>query len=232
MGNYDIDETVLNAYIDGQVDAELEQAVLCALHGSASLREEVSRLRLTKDWIRLGFAAAAPVPRADRYCAGRRAHGLVTALAASLATLMIGVAGGLLGYWCADAPPGEQPQRILLHLDQSEPAQLRTLLDYAEAFLRRKTASGAQLEVVVNAGGIDLVTRGVSPYETRVRAMMQRYPSLHFVACANSIRQQRQTGAETLMISDVHSDQTAIEHIVGRLRDGWSYRKIEQLDTI
>jgi hypothetical protein len=34
------------------------------------------------------------------------------------------------------------------------------------------------------------------------------------------------------MITDVHSSSTALDHIVSRLRDDWSYRKIDDLGAI
>jgi len=34
------------------------------------------------------------------------------------------------------------------------------------------------------------------------------------------------------MITDVHRSSTALDHIVARLRDGWSYRKIDDLSAI
>ena len=232
MSGYDIDETTLNAYVDGQLDPELQQAVLYALNRSARLREEAARLRMTKDWMQAGFAATT-APQRSRVDTGvGRRRWLGTALAASLATLAVGAGAGLLGYWCAGIQAGAQPHRVVLHLDRSERTPFRALLDYAEAFLRRNSKPGAQVEVVANASGIALLTSGVSPYEARVRAMMQRYPNLHFVACANSIRQLLQTGREAVMISDVRSSNTAVEHIVARLSDGWSYRKIDDLDAI
>ena len=75
---------------------------------------------------------------------------------------------------------------------------------------------------MANTNGIDQVTSGVSPYEARVRAMMQQYANLQFIACANSIRQLRNRGSDALMITDVHRNSTALDHMVARLRDGWS----------
>lgn len=232
MSSDDIDDTTLNAYVDGQLDPELQQAVLHALNRSARLRDQAARLRMTKDWMQAGFGATTTPqrPRLDTGVRPRRWLG--TALAASLATLAVGAGAGLLGYWCADIQAGGQPQRVVLRLDGSESTQFHAVLDYAEAFLRRNSEPGAQVEVVANASAVDLLIQGMSPYEARVRAMMQRYPNLHFVACANSIRQLRETGAQALMIRDVHSGNTAIEHIVARLGDGWSYRKIDDLDVI
>lgn len=232
----DIDETTLNAYVDRQLDPELQQAVLHAMQCDARIRQRVGQLRMAKDWIRAGFPASPAKPLAQARSRGAW-HRVGSALAASVIALAIGIGSGVLGYLCADAgvfasAVQDQPQRIVLHLDESQPERFRAVLDYAEQFLRQHSEGGAQVEVVANANGLDLVTSGVSPYETRVRTMMQQYPNLHFIACANSIRQLRKRGSEALMITDVHSSSTALDHIVSRLRDGWSYRKIDDLSAI
>ena len=149
--------------------------------------------------MRAGFPASPAKPLAQaRY--PRVWHRPGAALAASVIALAVGIGSGVLGYLCADkgvfgGAVQDQSQRIVLHLDESQPDRFRSVLDYAEQFLRRHSEGGAQVEVVANASGIDLVTSGVSPYEERVRAMMQQYPNLHFIACANSIRQLRLRGA-------------------------------------
>jgi hypothetical protein len=58
--------------------------------------------------------------------------------------------------------------------------------------------------------------------------MRRQYPNLRFVACANSIRELRKTGAAVLMITVVHSRNAELHRFVSRLRDGWRYRKIDE----
>ncbi len=236
LGSNDIDETTLNAYVDGQLDLELQHAVLEAMRRDALVRDRVSQLRMAKDWMRAGFSGAWARPPARPF-AGNRRQRLAPALAASLAMLTVGIGGGALGYYCAQADrfaitAGEQADRIVLHLDDADPQHFRALLDYAEQFLRDRRERGAQVEVVTNAAGIDLMRSGVSPYEARIEAMLQRYPNLHFIACATSIRQLQKRGEQALLITDVHTGTTAVDHIVSRLRDGWSYRKIAEFSGI
>ncbi len=68
------------------------------------------------------------------------------------------------------------------------------------------------MEVAANANGIDQVTSGVSPYEARVRAMMQQYPNLHFIACANSIRLLRERGFASHRFDHTDNRQAAHRH--------------------
>ena len=232
----DIDETTLHAYVDRQLDPELQRTVLHAMQCDARLRQRVGQLRMSKDWMRTAFPVSPVQPVVQVRC-NSMGHKAGTTLAASVMALAIGIGSGVLGYLCADrgviaGAVQDQAQRIVLHLDESKPERFRAVLDYAEQFLRQHSTSDTQVEVVANANGIDLVTSGVSPYEARVRAMMQQHPNLHFIACANSIRQLRERGLEALLLTDVHSSSTALDHIVARLRDGWSYRKIDDLSAI
>jgi intracellular sulfur oxidation DsrE/DsrF family protein len=235
VSNDHIDETTLHAYVDRQLDRQLQQAVLHAMQSDARIRQRVGRLRMTKDWMRTGFAAGPGEPVAQ---AQHRSmwHKTGTALALSIIALTVGISSGVLGYLYAGkgviaGAAQDQAQRIVLHLDESKPERFRAVLDYAEQFLRQHGERGTQVEVVANANGIDLVTSGVSPYQARVRAMMQQHPNLNFIACANSIRQLRARGLEALMLTDVHSSSTALDHIVARLRAGWRYRKIDDLSA-
>jgi intracellular sulfur oxidation DsrE/DsrF family protein len=206
------------------------------MQSDARIRQRVGQLHMTKDWMRAGFPVSRVQPVVQVRC-NSMWYKAGPALAASVIALAIGISSGALGYLCADrdviaGAVQDRAQRIVLHLDESKPERFRAVLDYAEQFLRQHGESDAQVEVVANADGIDLVTSGVSPHRARVRAMMQQHPNLHFIACANSIRQLRERGLDALMLADVHSSSTALDHIVARLRDGWRYRKIDDLSAI
>jgi intracellular sulfur oxidation DsrE/DsrF family protein len=195
-----------------------------------AVQYQVAQLRMTKDLIKAGFPlrqARNSVPPGRGRMLQRR--WLAAALAASLSTVIVSFGAGLLSYRCADS---NRAEKILLHLDNPEPERFGVVLNYAEAFLRQHGEAGARVDVVANAGGIELLRKGVSPYETRMLRLMRQYPNLHFVACANSVRQLQATGNEVLMITDVHSDATAVDHIVSRLGEGWSYRKIDHLSGV
>jgi intracellular sulfur oxidation DsrE/DsrF family protein len=56
--------------------------------------------------------------------------------------------------------------------------------------------------------------------------MMDRYDNLSFVACANSIKRLREQGVDVLLIDRTHTRETAIDHFIERLQQGWTYIKI------
>jgi len=232
----ELDELTLNAYVDGQLDAQQERQVLSAMEHDAAVREQVCRLRRAKDWMRTGFADAMPLtPPAATRVRGSIRPGF--GAAASLIALALASAGALVGYEYAEhqAPVYAQQEdnnRIVLHLDDSGTEKFAAVLDYAETFLAEHAARGVEVEVVANASGIDLMRAGGSPFADRVEALRHQYRNLHFIACANAIRNLRKEGVEVTLLDGVHSGETAIDHIVDRLQQGWRYVKVSDLPGI
>lgn len=232
-----LDNLTLNAYVDGQLDPETERLVLTAMQDDPDIREQVCQLRRAKDWMRTGFDDVQPedqpLPKSRSRFGSRFGNGI----AASLVAIAIGAGGGILGYAFAERDgvmvAGQQdPMRVVLHIDDAEPAHFQAVLDYAENFLEENRDRGTQVEVVANSGGVDLMRSGGSSFEGRVRELSARYSNLHFVACMNSLRNLRREGINPVMINDVHIGTTAVDHIVKRLHDGWTYRKVNKLEDI
>ena len=84
----------------------------------------------------------------------------------------------------------------------------------------------AQIEVVANASGINLLKVG-HPLNDKVMSMMDEYDNLTFIACANAIKQLRAQGIHPAMLKKVGTEKTAFSHIVARLQNGWRYVKVD-----
>jgi intracellular sulfur oxidation DsrE/DsrF family protein len=229
------DELTLNAYVDGELDTEQERRVLSAMECDPQVREQVCTLRRAKDWMRTGFVDAVPPrpPTAKIRMPFSPGYGL----AASLVALALAFGGALVGYVCAErqatvVAQQQDSDHILLHLDESGSDRFAAVLDYAEKFLAEHAARGVEVEVVANAGGIDLMRADRSPFAQRVRALQQEYRNLHFIACANAIRNLRSEGEKVKMLDGVRSGESAVDHIVDRLQHGWRYVKVSDLPGI
>lgn len=237
-GQIEFDELTLMAFVDDQLDDEMKQRVLEASAKDAQMRETICTMRQTKDWVRTGFAETSP--GTGQLTRQRRAwNRLGIGVAASLVALTIGIAGGVIGHMCATrdaqqlaALQQQDTRRIVLHLVDSKPEHFQRVLNDAEKFLLDNADRDAEVEVITNAGGLDLVRVGVSPVEERVRNLKRRFPNLHFVACGQSIRKLRKEGIDPSFIPDVRTDTTAVEQIVKRLQDGWAYQRIGQISPI
>ena len=123
----------------------------------------------------------------------------------------------------------DDPQHILLHLDESAPATFAAVLDYAEAFLAEPRPRGAEVEVVANAGGVTNCAGRVAL--SRTPEIACHLQNLHFIAptpleiCAD-------LGVQVTVLDNGNAGETAVDHIVRRLRDGWSYVKVSDLPGI
>ncbi|MBK6863871.1 MAG: hypothetical protein IPG91_09955 [Ideonella sp.] len=228
----------LNALIDGELAPADAQALLEQLRTDAALRERLSELRLGKELVRHAYAGATPPSRA---MPPQPHHGWRPA-AAGFAALLCGT---LLG-WSArdrflpatDAPtqlagpaaqaPEAQAQRVVLHLGSAAPQHALTLLEHAEGILETARASGrtVSVEIVANAGGLDLLREGVSVHAGRIADLRAAYPELTLVACGQTAQRLREGGADLRLLPGTVMASSALDQIVLRMQQGWAYVRI------
>jgi intracellular sulfur oxidation DsrE/DsrF family protein len=230
-----VDEN-LHRYVDGEMDEAARVELEGLLDQEPSLRARVRAYRSVDRALRGAFdTIEPPEPRVSH----RR--GSVNASRFAAALLMPAMfLSGWLGHSISSVPeiheplaggvnlpvPGREQLNTLFHIDVDEQDVMGRVLDRAEAVLTAYADRDVQVEVVANAAGLDLLRADVSAFAPRVRAMMDRYDNLTFVACANTIRKLHEQGVEVLLIDRTHAQETAIDHVVSRLQDGWTYIKI------
>jgi intracellular sulfur oxidation DsrE/DsrF family protein len=239
----DIDDQMLGAFVDGQLDPVHCAMVVKAVEDDPDVRERVYNLRRAKDLMKLGFGnAQAPTHRLPEN-RPRTKRRYSFGVAASLVAAVIGFGSGTLGYYTSEQLSAESSnpiaaispdymERVIIHVNQSDPELFAKTLDYIENFLQQHQAQQGQIEVIANAGGLDLLRKGVSPFESQVVAMMRDYSNVQFVACANAIQMLRTQGIEPEIIDNVPTEQTSIERIVDRLQGGWAYVRVDTLPEI
>lgn len=226
-------DNTLHAFVDGQLQGDERKQLLSAMETDAELRERVCALRRTKEWVNLAFEGAKapqhPLPNISGTAGWSRLAGLA-------ASLLLLASGFLLG-WMASTTneplhtvvlrqlePGNH--KVVLHIDRSDKARFDEVLDGAEELLRDYRDKGMEVDVLANAGGIDLLRADVSPYAQRVARMMREYDNLHFIACTNTLQRLREKGIQPLLIDHTQQDSTAVEHIIHRLQQGWAYIRV------
>ena len=117
-----------------------------------------------------------------------------------------------------------QPARVLIHLDNSQTERMEQALDLAEAYLAK--AGRARVEIVVNNSGLDLLREESTFHAERIARLAARHEMLAFVACGNAIARYRSAGLDVKLVPEARVERTAVEHIVDRVRQGWTYLKI------
>ncbi|MBZ0251642.1 MAG: hypothetical protein K8F93_18450, partial [Burkholderiales bacterium] len=65
-GEHKVSDEMLGAFVDGQVDRAEWAGIAQAVEGDAALREEVCRLRATKEMVRHAYASPPPAARRPR----------------------------------------------------------------------------------------------------------------------------------------------------------------------
>ena len=118
--------------------------------------------------------------------------------------------------------------KYILHIGTHDNVKFKRALDEAEALLVKSQNNNSliELEVIANAGGLNLFRDNATPYSKRVKHLIEAYPNIRFIACSNAIERLREKGIEPNLINAVHQGPTALDQVVMRMSEGWSYIKI------
>lgn len=235
--NDQIDDQTLGAFVDGQLDAESRRAVIDVMCTDPDVRARVRSLWKSKELMWAGFGEARS-RRKDTTATVMSGGWLRYAAAVFVILICASVLGAYLGYregivvghrenMASQAQ--EQAERIILHISKSDRAQFKAAMDFVRKFLEKHPAGSGDIAVIANAGGLDLLRSGVTPYEKEITEMASAHVNVHFVACAQSIRNLRSQGIEPKFLPSVDESLPAFDQIIRRVEDGWRYMSVESL---
>ena len=233
--NESFSDELLGAHIDNQLDARERVRVIEALRRDRSLAARVAELRQDTELVALAYRDP---PRASaRRAAMRGARVYRGALAAAL-LLAFGIAAGwILQAWRTDPvglalrelaqldPTAPGARKILVHLSSLDAGRTQAALDTVERVLgaSRSRGEALQVEVVANAAGLGLLREG-TPYAERIRSLASRHDNVAFLACGLAMENARLSeNAEIKLIPQARRVPAALEEILARLKDGWTY---------
>ncbi len=239
MNEYEhITDEQLNAFLDGQLDLREQQHVLEAVQHDEALARRLHALRLLMDELSLAYHNPPGITRTPT-TSSRNARRLGLGVSAAALFLV-----GLLGAWFGQAllqdtrpnhirdiasidvvTPG--PDKLIVHINAMDPSRIERVLQTTEALLRANATREHPLrvEVIANAEGLGMLRRG-SPYAKRIHAIAQSDEHVHFLACGMAMEAaQLKEGTEIKLIPDAHKVDAALEQILRRLKQGWTYVK-------
>jgi intracellular sulfur oxidation DsrE/DsrF family protein len=240
-----VSDEYLHAFLDGELAAGEREQALGRLERDEDFKRRLCEARGLKEQVKGAYAelASAPQRRGFRLWAGSMASTGRQALAAGI-LLALGVAGGWLAHDAADQAPAFErlaglpegyrpmaltgrvdPDRVVLHLDDSDPARLGAALDLAESLLARR-GEGGRVKLVVNSYGLNLLRQEISPYQARIGGMAARHPNLEFIACGQTIARLNREGVVVDLLPQARVANSAIGEILERMQQGWVYVKI------
>ena len=237
------DET-LHAFIDGELGVAESEALIAQMRDDQTLAQRVCALRSLQSMVRLAYIEPPMAQKQQDKTAPQRRF-LQRSAAASV-ILLLGLGGGWVlrgaeptlvasdpavetdGYQVVSLARAADPNRVMLHLDSAAPEKMRAVLDRAELLLDQAAQQGRimQLEVIANSRGIKLLRAGHSPYAERMARMKARHANLSWVACGQSIARLKGEGEQVTLLPATKTTTTAINKIVTRLQQGWTYVRV------
>lgn len=116
--------------------------------------------------------------------------------------------------------------RIVLHVDEADPARQNLVLNNASNINAYYLDKGdeVEIEIVTYGPGLIMLIPGKSPVEKRVERISQNYDNISFKACANThAKMSRNAGKEIALMPQAEMVPSGIVHLVERQEQGWSY---------
>ena len=226
-------EWILNAYVDNELDHDDRRRTLLRIETDEALGKQVCELQRTKEWVKFSFADEKAPTRTLPKTTGLGWSTGIFSVAASILVLVATFTAGWLGHsyqsgeeQLAMATVESESRHVILHIGKSDDAQFSALLDRAKQMLDAYTVAGIQVEVVTNAGGLDMVRTAESHHVETIRAMIAHYDNVRFIACSKGLNRLRQQGKDVELIQGVSSEEPAANHLIQRLTEGWTLIKI------
>lgn len=225
----------IHAYVDDQMDADEREAFIQELEQRPELRREVCDLHYLRSAVRHAYANEYMPAVSCRQTLLEKAGAHARRGVAAILILMAGMA---LGWYSnssmntayevvrLDPAVQTQAQKVILHIGEADETKFLRVLATADMLIEKYRDNGVEVEVVANAGGLDLLDADVSPQAARIRAMIDMHNNLSFVACTNALNNMERQGRHIRLIDHTRKAPSALEHIVQRLQEGWQYIKV------
>lgn len=234
MKNDDVlSEEQLNAFIDGELDAEEENRVFDLAEGCPELDARLCQQRKLKEMVQHAYRN---VPQAKKQNAtshsGKRLLGLSIAAMLLLATgLTVGwFSARVLGPGQADATmtaaaSQAQSGSYLLHVSTSDPARMEMVLNRADEIMNGPGATeSTRVEIVANEDGLDLLRSDVTPFSAEIRELAEK--NVMFFACTRAVERLERMGIDVKLLPEANANYSALDRVVLRMQQGWNYVKI------
>lgn len=233
----------IDQYIDGEMNATERQEFEQKMTQDTQLKQQVCALQQQK--IALKNAYADTVPNAisaqtkTNKSSPTRLFSNWRHLAASLA---VGVLVGLVLAQPVSFLPEQNtlqntttpinqvnnettlaPQNFVVHLDTNQPEKLNSAVEKTRYLLDQNPM--AKVQIVTNHEGVELFNANQASTE-EVLKLLSQYQNLELMACRRTIERAQKQGTPLNLLSAVRADEPAVDEVVKRLKQGWTYIKI------
>ncbi len=240
MNNKNINDTQLNALIDGELLEKEKVEVLNGIENSSGLAKVVSETRQDMDLISLAYGNLHMEKNFDECIAYKtRSEWLSKALAASM-LLVIGIMAG----WGASNyqntslnqsfsliedyyPTQSNADKVMIHVNSMNIDKVYRALSKLEETLKvsNKNHSNIQVKFIANSEGVAVLRQG-SPYAEKIKVLSERYGNVKFLACGVAIKKaKKKEHKEIVLLPEVQRIPVAANDILASIEKGWLYTR-------
>lgn len=235
-------EEFLNAFVDNQLDPEEKARAYTLLSHDEEFNRRVCELRKVRDLVQFAFRDLEDAGTSRR----RRAHGPVGQAVFATTLLLVGI---LIGWGIRVGFAGRQPvhglfvaarahtsatpaaaeTKVLFHLDSGRRTRMREVLEEARNLLQlyKSEHRPAEVEIIANGNGIDLLRLHHSPFAARIRALHEEYPNLRFAACQDTInRLISEQNVHPHLLPEATIVPSGVAQIIRMQQHGWTYIRV------
>jgi intracellular sulfur oxidation DsrE/DsrF family protein len=225
-----VSDEQLGAFTDGELEPEDENQIFTLSEQCPELDARLCQQRKLKEMVQHAYRDIPRPRRGNPRGAGPRS--LASLAVAAMLLLVVGAAGGWFASRSIDGGVASVAPVVatdrdtwLLHVSSSDPVHMQRALDRAEELMTEAGASAnRQVEIVANEGGLNLLRSDTTPFAERIRALAAQ--DVLFFACSRAIERLKEQGVEVRLVPEANTHYTALDRVVHRMQQGWTYEKI------
>lgn len=123
---------------------------------------------------------------------------------------------------------GAGAKRLVLHVDDNDPARMNLALNNASNVMEYYRARGeeVEIEIVAYGPGLHMLRADTSPVAARIRELRQNFSTLQFQACGNTQENMAKAeGRAIALVPEAKVVESGVVHLMERQMQGWTYVK-------
>jgi len=139
------------------------------------------------------------------------------------------VASAALAQGTKENRPGpNKSHRLLIHVDQNDPAVMNLALNNATNVIEYYRAKGedVSVDIVAYGPGLNMLRVDTSPVQDRIKQLRgMAFPSnVQFSACANTMENmEKKEGRPVAVLPDATIVPSGVVQLMEKQEEGWSY---------